>query len=153
MRYPGRFVYAKENLNMKVLELPITELKATIAGFHKVVGGRITLPALGCVRVQPSPEGVELQVTDLDSFATCRIKTASVPEFPPCLLSLATLAKVTKASKDVVSLIHQGGERFTVRQDLIDLAMPRHWFRATRGWVMIDVMLAPVSEQRASHLL
>jgi hypothetical protein len=38
-------------------------------------------------------------------------------------------------------------------QDLIDLAMPRHWFRATRGWVMINVMLAPVSEQRASHLL
>src|SRR4051812_22726833 len=38
-------------------------------------------------------------------------------------------------------------------QDLVDVAMPWHWFRAARGRVIINVVLAPVSEQRAPHLL
>jgi hypothetical protein len=100
---------------MKVIQLPVSELKSALAGFNKIISSRTTLPALGCVRVAPQPEGVHLQVTDLDSFATCRIHTGAPADFPPCLISVAALAKVVKTSKDSVAPIHEGADRFKVR--------------------------------------
>ena len=59
---------------MKAIELPPSELKPALAGFSKVINTRSTLPVLGCIRVQPTLSGVDLQVTDLDSFVTFRVR-------------------------------------------------------------------------------
>jgi DNA polymerase III sliding clamp (beta) subunit (PCNA family) len=100
---------------MKELQLSVPEFKAALAGFNKLVSHGVTLPILGCIRVQPSPEGVSLQVTDLDSFATCRLDAVAPPDFPPCLVSMTTLARVAKSAKGRIHLIREGEQRFKIR--------------------------------------
>src|SRR4051812_17141789 len=103
------------NPNMKQLPLPVGELKNALAGFSKIVNSRTTLPVLGCVRIQPRAEGVTLQVTDLESFVTFHMAADAPADFPPCLVSLATLAKIVKTSQDRIWLIHEGDQRMKVR--------------------------------------
>ena len=64
---------------------------------------------VGGVSSKPQENVVDalLQVTDLDSFATCRVKATASPDFPVCLVSIAALAKVAKTAKGSVALIHE----------------------------------------------
>jgi DNA polymerase III sliding clamp (beta) subunit (PCNA family) len=116
-RVPGLFVFHERN-PMNVIELPAGELKTALAGFNKIVSSRTTLPVLGCVRIEPHPEGINLQVTDLDSFATYQIRTEVPPDFPPCLVSLAPLAKVARTTKGTIALIRADKERFQLRHSI-----------------------------------
>lgn len=100
---------------MKEITLPVGELKTALAGFNKVVSRGTSLPVLGCIRLQPAPDGVDLQITDLDSFATYRIPTNVPADFLPCLISMAALARIVKTRKDWLWLIHEGAQRFKTR--------------------------------------
>jgi hypothetical protein len=95
---------------MKEIELPVNELKTALAGFNKVVM-RSSLPVLGCIRVQPQLEGVDLQATDLDTHVTFRINTNAPADFAPCLVSITPLATVAKSAKDRIWLVQEDPSR------------------------------------------
>jgi DNA polymerase III sliding clamp (beta) subunit (PCNA family) len=99
---------------MKEIELPVNELKTALAGFNKVLV-RSSLPVLGCIRVQPQLEGVDLQATDLDTHVTFRINTTAPADFAPCLVSITALATVAKSAKERIWLVQEEPMRIKVR--------------------------------------
>jgi DNA polymerase III sliding clamp (beta) subunit (PCNA family) len=98
-----------------LLELPVAELKRALTGFNKVVTSRIRLPVLGQVRLQAAGQTINLQVTDLDCFATYSIVMPVAVEFPTCLLPLAALGSISKCAKDTIGLAYGEDNRFKLR--------------------------------------
>jgi DNA polymerase III sliding clamp (beta) subunit (PCNA family) len=96
----------------KTIELPAAALKNALAGLSKIVGGRRTLPVLGCIRVEAGRNGATLQATDLDSFVTWRIETTG--RFAPCLVPFEPLHRIVKAARSPLRLV-QDEHRVTVQ--------------------------------------
>jgi DNA polymerase III sliding clamp (beta) subunit (PCNA family) len=84
---------------MNPITLPVAELKPALAGLGKVIGKRITLPVLGCVKIERTREGrIELTGTDLDRTATVQLGTPDQGEPATILVPLEDLANLTKSS-------------------------------------------------------
>lgn len=50
------------------------ELRTMSAGFAKIVPGKSSIPALGCVRLDVRPDGLVAHATDLDQRASYRFE-------------------------------------------------------------------------------
>jgi DNA polymerase III sliding clamp (beta) subunit (PCNA family) len=70
---------------------------------------------LGQVRLEAAGLTVNLQVTDLDCFATYRIDMPDTVEFPTCLLPLAALRSISRCAKDTIAFTCGGDNRFKLR--------------------------------------
>ena len=82
---------------MNPITLPVAELKPALAGLSKVISKRITLPVLGCVRIERTHEGrIELTGTDLDRSATVQLSTADSGDPTSILVPLEDLTNLTK---------------------------------------------------------
>jgi DNA polymerase III sliding clamp (beta) subunit (PCNA family) len=92
-----------------LIELPVSELKPALLGLGKVVGRSSTLPVLHSVRVNRNRAGeVRLQVTDLDSFATYKLKGVQAGPAVDFLVPLEPLTKLAKGSKDKLCIYPEG---------------------------------------------
>ena len=92
------------------LELPAVALKNALGGLSKVISGRSTLPVLGCVRVEATPNGAaRIQATDLDSFLTCHVQ-GSPGGFPACLIPFDPLNRIVKGTKNPLRLVQEDGK-------------------------------------------
>jgi len=82
---------------MSPIALPVAELKPALIGLGKVISRRVTLPVLGHVRIERTPDGwVTLTGTDLDQFATVRLEQPTQGEPISLLVPYEELLKVTK---------------------------------------------------------
>lgn len=102
------------------ITLPLSDLKSALSGLSKLIGRKSGLPVLSHIRVTRTQEGqVSLQATDLDGFATYRIK-GEKGEASDLLLPIEQLQKAVKCSgsskQDVAILIN--GKQIRLRYGL-----------------------------------
>ncbi len=84
---------------MNPIILPVAELKPALAGLGKIISKRITLPVLGCVRIERTREGhIELTGTDLDRSATMRFASLQQGEPVTILVPFDDLANLAKSA-------------------------------------------------------
>jgi len=90
------------------IKLPVSELKSVLPALAKVLIRHSSLPVLQQIRIDRSTEGVvQLQVTDLDTFASCRL-TAMQPGKPVAvLIPFERLSKTVKGCSptDILTLL------------------------------------------------
>jgi len=90
------------------IKLPVSELKSVLPALAKVLIRHSSLPVLQQIRIDRSTEGVvQLQVTDLDAFASCRL-TAMQPGKPVAvLIPFERLSKTVKGCSptDILTLL------------------------------------------------
>ena len=93
-------------MNTEIL-LPVPELKLALSGLNKLVSKRSTLPALSHVRITRKPNGlVQLQGTDITTFATFTFEHTQEGEVVDTLIPLEQLTKALKCSaKDPIALV------------------------------------------------
>ena len=102
------------------IKLPVSELKSLLPALAKVLNRHSSLPVLQHIHLQRTAEGVvQLQVTDLDTFAACRL-TALQPGDPVAvLIRFERLAKTVKGCSPTDSLTLLGDEfNLTLRHTL-----------------------------------
>jgi DNA polymerase III sliding clamp (beta) subunit (PCNA family) len=101
-----------------LIQLPVSELKTALTGLTKVACRSSCLPVLQSVRVTRDKSGiVNLQATDLDSFAT--YQTEQPQPGPACefLVPMESLTKLVKKSsgKSNIGLMGEEGGKVTIR--------------------------------------
>ena len=93
---PGGTLRAVLRLSLKLallIGLP------ALAGLGKIISKRVTLPVLGCVRIERTREGhIELTGTDLDRSATMRFDSLQQGEPTTILVPLEDLANLAKSA-------------------------------------------------------
>lgn len=94
------------------ITLPVSELKAILPGFAKVVAKRSALPILGCLRIEQLAEEISLTATDLDDHLQTRIAGSAKPTV--MIVPLDLLAKAAKSTTDSIMLMGDG-EEITLR--------------------------------------
>ncbi len=102
------------------IKLPVSELKSVLPVLAKVLNRHSSLPVLQHVHLQRSAEGVvQLQVTNLDAFAACRLATVQPGEPVAVLIPFERLAKTVKGCSPTDSLTLLGDEfNLTLRHTL-----------------------------------
>lgn len=75
-------------------------LRDACQGFSKIIGGKSTLPLLGCVRFRADGNGVTAQATDLDQVLDCQLDRAEVRGDGDCIIPFSTLKDLAKGCKD-----------------------------------------------------
>ena len=103
---------------MNPITLPVAELKPALAGLGKIISKRVTLPVLGCVRIERTREGcIELAGTDLDRTAVFRLDTPDPGEPTTMLIPLEDLANVAKSCgrNDALIIASLGTEEAAIR--------------------------------------
>ena len=94
---------------MNTITLPVAELKAALIGLGKIISRRTTLPVLGHILVERSPDGwVTLAATDLDSTATVRLEQPGDGGSTSLLVPFADLQKILKSCKPGEDIIVAG---------------------------------------------
>lgn len=103
---------------MDTIKLPVAELKPALLGLSKVINKRPTLPVLGMVKIERTPDGwVALTGTDLDTFVTVRMEQPA--EGPPLtlLIPLDGLQTTVKncGKHESIEVQPLNNERVTIR--------------------------------------
>jgi len=80
------------------ITLPRHELREAVQGIGKVVSGKSTLPALGCVRFDAG-KNVVAQATNLDEVVEYRFDGAKVGGPGACIVPVSVLKDLAKGSK------------------------------------------------------
>ncbi len=96
----------------QTIQIPVSELKTALTGLGKIINPRCPLPEIGCVRLSHYSGGVDIQATDLDGFATCRITGATADPFEPVLIPFESLARQVKGmvTKDSLGITFAGNK-------------------------------------------
>ncbi len=76
------------------------ELRTMIAGFAKIVPGKSSIPALGCVRLDIRPDGLVAHATDLDQRASYRFERPALEGRGSILLPFHLLKDYAKGAPD-----------------------------------------------------
>jgi DNA polymerase III sliding clamp (beta) subunit (PCNA family) len=102
------------------VKLPVSELKSLLPALAKVLNRHSSLPVLQHIHLQRSADGVvQLQVTNLDAFAACRLATVQPGEPVAVLIPFERLAKTVKGCSPTDSLILLGdAQSLTLRHTL-----------------------------------
>jgi len=102
------------------IKLPVSELKSVLPVLAKVLNRHSSLPVLQHVHIQRSAEGVvKLQVTNLDTFAACRLATVQPGEPVAVLIPFERLAKTVKGCSPTDTLTLLGNDlSLTLRHSL-----------------------------------
>lgn len=97
---------------MSQIILPIAELKPALAGFGRVIAKRTTLPILGSLKIERTPDGwIAVSGTDLDHHATVRLEQPGPGEPAAMLIPYADLLKTCKAcSNGEEIVVERNGE-------------------------------------------
>jgi hypothetical protein len=102
------------------IKLPVSELKSVLPVLAKVLHRHASLPVLQHVHVSRSAAGVvQLQVTDLDTFAACRLNLPQPGEPFAVLLPFERLLKTVKGCSPTDTLTLLGDDHsLTLRHSL-----------------------------------
>ena len=76
------------------------ELRTMSAGFAKIVPGKSSIPALGCVRLDVRPDGLVAHATDLDQRASYRFERPGLEGRGSILLPFHLLKDYAKGAPD-----------------------------------------------------
>ncbi len=95
---------------MNTITLPIAELKPALNGLGKLINRNASLPVLGTVRIERTPDGwIALTSTDLDRFVTLRLEQPAQGEPLALLVPYEDLCKLTKnCGRDERLLVEPG---------------------------------------------
>ncbi len=102
----------------KEIILPVSELKAALPGFSKIIGKRTTLPVLQSVRLTRNDNGiVSIQATDLECFATYTVKEPQSGPAIEVLVALDQLNKTVKGlkSENTIGIVIEGKAKAKLR--------------------------------------
>jgi hypothetical protein len=102
------------------IKLPVSELKSVLPSLAKVLNRNSSLPVLQHIHIQRSAEGVvKLQVTNLDTFAACRLATIQPGDPVAVLVPFERLTKTVKGSSPTDTLTLLGDDQnLTLRHSL-----------------------------------
>jgi len=79
------------------ITIPITELKPALAGLGKIIARRVTLPVIGCVKVERDDKGAILMTgTNLNEFVTAGIDQTDTAEPASLLVPYRDLVETAK---------------------------------------------------------
>jgi len=136
----------------KTLEMSAPALRTALAGLNKVLNPKSPLPILGGVRFTPEPDGqVSLLVTDLDSFAVCRLPVTGDADFPPCIVPYAKLNLMAKGARETFALVRDdAGDmkiRYLVGGHPIEQPIPTFGLEEFPPLPAFDASAAPVPEE------
>ena len=106
---------------MNEITLPVSQLKAALPGFSKIIGRRASLPVLAHLRLTRDRDGgVNLTATDLDSHACYHIVEPPAGAPLDLLVPFEPLCKLVKwlGNQEVLSVIPDGKNKLKLRYPL-----------------------------------
>jgi DNA polymerase III sliding clamp (beta) subunit (PCNA family) len=120
----------------------VAELKAALPGFSKIIGRTRSLPVLGCIRLSldPATQFIDLQATDLDQIATCRLENKAAGLPGQMLVCLDELSKIVKGCAGTESL------RFCSAKKETNICFPMGGSMVTRPLMHIDPVEWPAAQ-------
>lgn len=88
------------------ITIPMTELKPALTGLGKVIARRVTLPVIGCVKVDRDEKGqILLTGTNLDLFVTAGIDRSDLGEPASVLVPFRDLVETAKLCGKTDSIV------------------------------------------------